>query len=133
MGGHPGGPARPAVGPAPPRRDPGHRGRLHPGLLASQSRQAAISLILAIGVATLLNPVVRRQSKLLLVACIPLIVALYYSFSLAAKNNPKFNSVSTRVSQIGAATHVWHTSPVLGWGCASTTCPSTSTSRPRPT
>jgi hypothetical protein len=86
------------------------------GLLASQSRQAAISLILAIGVATLLNPDVRRQSKLLLLACVPLIVALYYSFSLAAKNNPKFNSISARFSQIDAATHVWHTSPVLGLG-----------------
>ena len=86
------------------------------GLLASQSRQAAISLMLALGLATVLNPVVRRQSKLLLVACIPAIVALYYSFSLAAKNNPNFNSVSARFSQIGAATHVWHTSPLLGLG-----------------
>ncbi len=86
------------------------------GLLASQSRQAAISVILALGVATMLNPDVRRQSKLLLVACVPLIIALYYSFSLAARNNPKFNSISARFSQIDAATHVWHTSPVLGLG-----------------
>jgi hypothetical protein len=86
------------------------------GLLASQSRQAAISLIVALGVATMLNPVVRRQSKFLMLACVPLIVALYYSFYLAAKNNPKFNSVSARFSQIDAATHVWHTSPVLGLG-----------------
>jgi hypothetical protein len=86
------------------------------GLLASQSRQAVVVLILAVSVATLLNPDVRRRSKLVLVGCFPLMVALYYSFSLAAKNNPKFNSVSIRVDQIGAAIHVWHLSPLLGEG-----------------
>jgi hypothetical protein len=86
------------------------------GLLASQSRQAAVCLILALVVATLLNPDVRRRSKLMLLGCIPLVVALYYSFSLAARNNPKFNSVSIRVDQISAAFHVWHLSPVLGEG-----------------
>ena len=86
------------------------------GLLASQSRQAAISLILAVAVATLLNPEVRRQSKLMLLGCVPLIVALYYSFSLAARNNPKFNSVSIRIGQFSDAIHVWHQSPVLGEG-----------------
>jgi hypothetical protein len=86
------------------------------GLLASQSRQAAISLILAIAVATLLNPEVRRQSKLILLACIPVMVALYYSFALAARNNPKFNSVSIRIGQLSDAIHVWRQSPVLGEG-----------------
>ncbi len=86
------------------------------GLLASQSRQAVISLILAIAVATFLNPDVRRRSKMVLIACIPLVVGLYYSFSLAARNNPKFNSVSIRFSQIGDALHVWHLSPLLGKG-----------------
>jgi polysaccharide biosynthesis protein PslJ len=86
------------------------------GLLASQSRQAVVALILAIAVATFLNPDVRRRSKLMLLGCIPLVVALYYSFSLAARNNPKFNSVSIRVDQINAAVHVWHLSPMLGEG-----------------
>ena len=86
------------------------------GLLASQSRQAAVCLILALVAATLLNPDVRRRSKLMLLGCVPLVVALYYSFTLAARNNPKFNSVSIRVDQIGAAFHVWHLSPMLGEG-----------------
>jgi hypothetical protein len=86
------------------------------GLLASQSRQAIISMILALVVATFLNPDVRRRSKLVLVGCLPLVVALYYSFSLAARDNPKFNSVSIRVGQIGDALHVWHQSPLLGEG-----------------
>jgi hypothetical protein len=43
-------------------------------------------------------------------------VALYYSFTINARINPKFNSVSVRVDQISAALHVWHLSPLFGEG-----------------
>ena len=86
------------------------------GLLASQSRQSVILLILAIGLASFLNPELRRKSKLLMLAAVPVAVALYFSFSIAARNNPQFNSVSARVDQISAAIHVWHLSPILGEG-----------------
>jgi len=86
------------------------------GLLASQSRQAVVALILAVSLATFLNPDVRRRSKLVFLGCLPLIAGLYYSFTVAARNNPRFNSVSIRVDQINAAVHVWHLSPLLGEG-----------------
>jgi hypothetical protein len=86
------------------------------GLLASQSRQSAILLILAIAFASFLNPDLRGRSKLLVLGAIPLVVVLYYSFTINARINPKFNSVSVRVDQIGAAIHVWHLSPILGEG-----------------
>ncbi len=86
------------------------------GLLASQSRQSLILLVLALAVAVLLNPEVRRRSKLILAAAVPLTAVLYYSFSIAARTNPHFNSVSIRFGQIGAALHVWHLSPILGLG-----------------
>ncbi len=86
------------------------------GLLASQSRQEIILLILAIALSYVLNPELRGKSKLLLLVAIPLSVALYYSFTINARNNPKFNSVSVRVDQISAALHVWHLSPILGEG-----------------
>jgi polysaccharide biosynthesis protein PslJ len=86
------------------------------GLLASQSRQEIILLILGIALSYVLNPDLRGKSKLLLLVAIPLSVALYYSFTINAKNNPKFNSVSVRVDQISAAVHVWHLSPILGEG-----------------
>lgn len=86
------------------------------GLLASQSRQSMILLILAIVAAVLLNPEVRRRSKLILLGAVPLVILLYYSFAIGARTNPKFNSVSIRFGQIGAAIHVWHLSPVLGEG-----------------
>lgn len=86
------------------------------GLLASQSRQSWILLLLALGLALLLNPELRRRSKLLVLAAVPVVVVLYYSFAVNAHNNPKFNSVSIRFDQIGAAIHVWHLSPIFGEG-----------------
>jgi hypothetical protein len=86
------------------------------GLLASYSRQGVIVLILALVVAVLRNPEVRRRSKMMMLGAVPLVVALYYSFSYAARTNPKFNSVSIRVSQLDAAFHVWHMSPLFGEG-----------------
>jgi O-antigen ligase len=86
------------------------------GLLASQSRQAGIELVLALGVAYLLNPDLRRRSKLIILGAVPVVILLYYSFASQSRNNPKFNSVSIRFGQIGAAIHVWHLSPIFGEG-----------------
>jgi hypothetical protein len=86
------------------------------GLLASQSRQSIILLILAVALSVFLNPELRRRSRLIMLAAIPVGVVLYFSFSINAKNNPQFNSVSQRVDQLSAALHVWHLSPLLGEG-----------------
>jgi hypothetical protein len=86
------------------------------GLLASYSRQGVIVLILALIVAVLRNPEVRGRSKMMLLGAVPLAIGLYYSFTYAARTNPKFNSVSIRVSQLDAALHVWHMSPLFGEG-----------------
>jgi hypothetical protein len=86
------------------------------GLLASQSRQSIILLILAVALSVFLNPELRRRSRLMMVAAIPVAVALYYSFTINARNNPRFNSVSVRVDQLTAAMHVWRLSPLLGEG-----------------
>ena len=86
------------------------------GLLASQSRQSAILMVLALGVAFLLNPELRRRAKLIALGSVPVILLLYYSFSTAARNNPKFNSVSIREGQFSLAIHVWHLSPIFGEG-----------------
>jgi hypothetical protein len=86
------------------------------GLLASQSRQSIILVILGIALAGSLNPELRGRAKLMLLGAIPLIVALYYSFTVNARVNPKFNSVNIRVNQLSAAIHVWHLSPIFGEG-----------------
>ena len=86
------------------------------GLLASQSRQSAILMVLALGVAFLLNPELRGRVELIVLGSVPVILLLYYSFSTAARNNPRFNSVSIRVGQFSPAIHVWHLSPIFGEG-----------------
>lgn len=86
------------------------------GLLASQSRQAAIIVVLALGIAFMLNPDLRRRSKLIALGAVPVVLLLYYSFSVNARNNPRFNSVSIREGQFSLAIHVWHLSPLFGEG-----------------
>jgi len=86
------------------------------GLLASQSRQSAILLALAVATVMLLDPETRRRATLAVAVGIPLVGLVYYSFVTAAHNNPKFNSVAIRYGQIDAALHVWHLSPILGMG-----------------
>ncbi|HEY5108338.1 MAG TPA: O-antigen ligase family protein [Acidimicrobiales bacterium] len=86
------------------------------GLLASQSRQSAILVVLALGTAILLNSDVRGRAKMIVFIAVPIVGIVYYSFALAFQNNPQFNSVAIRFGQIGAAIHVWHSSPVLGLG-----------------
>jgi hypothetical protein len=86
------------------------------GLLSSQSRQAGILMVLALGVAFMLNPDLRRRSKLIALGALPVIYLLYYSFSINARNNPRFNSVAIREGQYSLAIHVWHLSPIFGEG-----------------
>jgi polysaccharide biosynthesis protein PslJ len=86
------------------------------GLLASQSRQAGIILVLALGIAFMLNPDLRRRSKLIVLGAVPVVLLLYYSFTVNARNNPRFNSVSIREGQFTLALHVWHLSPLFGEG-----------------
>lgn len=86
------------------------------GLLASQSRQAGILLVLALGTALLLNSHVRGRIKSIIFIVVPAVVLVYYSLMVMIQDNPKFNSVAIRFGQIGAAIHVWHESPVFGLG-----------------
>ena len=86
------------------------------GLLASQSRQAAILVVLALGTAVLRDSHIRGRWKTVMFIAVPALGLTYYSFVLAFRNNPQFNSVAIRVGQIGAAVHVWHQSPWLGLG-----------------
>lgn len=86
------------------------------GLLACQSRQSAILVVLGLGTAILLNSDIRGRSKMIVFIAVPIVGIVYYSFVLALQNNPQFNSVAIRFGQIAAALHVWHSSPVLGLG-----------------
>jgi len=86
------------------------------GLLACQSRQSAILVVLALGMALLLNSELRARWRLIIFIAVPAVGLVYYSFVLAFQNNPEFNSVAIRLGQIDAAIHVWQQSPWLGLG-----------------
>ncbi len=86
------------------------------GLLASQSRQAGILLVVALGTAFLLNSHVRGRIKTVVFIVVPALALVYYSLTQMIRNDPQFNSVAIRFGQIGAAIHVWHESPVFGLG-----------------
>jgi hypothetical protein len=86
------------------------------GLLACQSRQAGILMVLALVIAFLRNPDLRGRVKLIVLGCIPVVYLVYHSLATAAKNNPRFNSVAIRENQYTLAIHVWHLSPIVGEG-----------------
>jgi len=85
-------------------------------LLASQSRQSWIVLIGVLVLAYLLRPDIRRRAKLMLLGLVPLALLTYYTFARGFKDNPKFNSVATRLDQYRGDIAVWHLSPLLGVG-----------------
>ena len=66
--------------------------------------------------AAFLNPELRGKSKLVDARRRPGGGGAVLQLLINARNNPKFNSVATRVDQIWAAIHVWHLSPILGEG-----------------
>ena len=86
------------------------------GLVASQSRQAGILLVLALGTAFLLNSHVRGRIKAIIFIVVPAVALVYYSTTAMIQSNPEYNSVAIRFGQIGAAIHVWHESPIFGLG-----------------
>ncbi len=71
--------------------------------------------MLALVTAVLINSEVRGPAKLVIFITVPTLVLVYESFVLAFRNNPQFNSVAIRFTQIDAALHVWHQSPWLGF------------------
>jgi hypothetical protein len=86
------------------------------GVLASQSKQAIIALIAAVLMASVLQPSVRRRSRLLVAALVPLLVAGYLIFAGAANKGSKFSSTGFRLGSFSADFHIWMLDPILGQG-----------------
>ena len=88
------------------------------GLLASQSKQAIIALFVVAAFAAYRQPSVRRRSKFLLAALVPLLVAGYFILTAEIAQLPhnRFNSIATREASLSADLHVWLASPIFGQG-----------------
>ena len=87
-------------------------------MLASQSKQAAIGLIVAILIATLRQRSLRRRSKAILVALAPLAVL---TFIVATNEVVRYqahghNSLQERTVDYTAGLNIWRLNPWLGQG-----------------
>jgi O-antigen ligase len=87
-------------------------------LLASQSKQAIIALVLAILIATFRQKSLRRRSKAILLAVGPLAVFAYIVAAAEVKKyeNHGYNSVKERSLAYSAAIDIWKLNPWFGQG-----------------
>ena len=87
-------------------------------LLASQSKQAIIALVVVLLYVVLRQPTVRRRSKLLLGALTPTAIVGYLLITREVANlavNPN-NSIGARLTSFSADFHIWASSPIFGQG-----------------
>ncbi len=87
-------------------------------LLASQSKQSIIALMVVLLYTVVRQPSVRRRSKLLLVSLVPLAIVTYLLITTEVANlavNPQ-NSIGIRLTEYAADFHVWASSPIFGQG-----------------
>ncbi len=86
------------------------------GILASQSRQAMISLAVGGVVVLARSKHFGRRSKWILLALIPLVVLAGIVFKQQLDSTNRFNSTHQRLTWFGDSIDIWHTSPWFGVG-----------------
>jgi len=86
------------------------------GLVASQSKQAMISLAFAIIFMQFRSRGMGRRSKLIFLALIPMLIIAFDILSSEISSHNRFNSVYTRLSAYSDSIQVWSHSPLVGVG-----------------
>jgi hypothetical protein len=86
------------------------------GIIAMDSRQAMVSLVIGIGIFTMRSKKVGQKSWLMLLASIPLLVIVYVTIGNELKSTNQFNSVHQRISWFHLSLQLWQTSPLVGVG-----------------
>lgn len=86
------------------------------GILASESKQAMISIIVGVVVVLFREGALQRRSKAIMLAVLPLGIVAYEVISREIKSHNKFNSYYQRLSWYRDSFHIWHLSPLLGVG-----------------
>ncbi len=84
-------------------------------LLATHSKQSIAALLVAVGLALLLQRNLRRRSKLLLVSLVPLAVFAYLVVMTEVRSK-QINALTIRGDLLAGGMHVWRLSPWLGQG-----------------
>jgi hypothetical protein len=86
------------------------------GILAAQSKQAIISLVVGVVFMYFRNRGLARRSKAIFIALVPMAIIAYSIVSDEISSHNKFNSVYTRLSVYTANLKVWDLSPLVGVG-----------------
>lgn len=86
------------------------------GILASESKQAMISVIIAVVVILFREGALQRRSKAIVLAVMPLAIVAYKVLSREITSHNRFNSYYQRLSWYRDSFHIWHLSPLLGVG-----------------
>ena len=86
------------------------------GMLASQSKQAMLSAIIAVGIMTVRNKELRRYAKPIAAACVPMLIVAGVIIDKKLRSSNKFNSVHQRETWLRQSLQIWHMSPWFGIG-----------------
>ncbi len=86
------------------------------GMLASQSKQAMLSAIIAVGIMTVRDKELRRYAKPIAAACVPMLIVAGVIVDKKLRSSNKFNSVHQRETWLRQSLQIWHMSPWFGIG-----------------
>jgi hypothetical protein len=86
------------------------------GILASQSKQAIVSLVIGAGVLLIRDRNVSRRSKAILLAIVPLAVFAYIAASHELASSNVFNGAHQRLTWLHQSLQLWHLAPWFGVG-----------------
>lgn len=86
------------------------------GILASESKQAIIAVVIGVVVILLREGTLQRRSKAIVLAVLPLVIVAYEVISKEVKSHNRFDSYYQRLSWYRDSFHIWHLSPLLGVG-----------------
>ncbi|MEG3614416.1 O-antigen ligase family protein [Isoptericola haloaureus] len=86
------------------------------GTVASQARQALVALAVGVILVTLRGDPDRKRSKLILLAAIPAVWAVFLAVAEQLSADNEFNSANQRLTWFEQSLEVWRTSPWFGVG-----------------
>jgi O-antigen ligase len=86
------------------------------GVIAAQSRGAALALVAVIAIYAIRHREARRAPIFFLVVTVVLIIGSAVTLKDEYKDNPKFNAIDQRTNVYDVAIDVWEQHPLLGGG-----------------
>lgn len=86
------------------------------GILATQSKQAMISVAVGVAVMVIRAKILRRRARMIVLATIPLLVIAYVVTMNQLASTNKFNAANQRLTWYGDSLHIWQMDRWFGVG-----------------